>query len=139
MTSCEWRIDIFGTGNRNHDDIKRGTTTDNSATTDGLTVDGHYMLSVRAINEVGAGEWPVGINPVLGPSTEAIVLERLTSITVEEGSTFNYTIRLATTHQAVSDSHVNATKFLERQLPAAIHSSRKPALAALGHPPSPCL
>ena len=94
VTGYEWQMDICAPDDCNHDDIKTGTTTGTSARVD-LGKDGRYLLGVRAINGVGAGRWAY-INQYLRPSTGARVLVSPTTLTVDEGSTASYTIRLTT-------------------------------------------
>ena len=95
VTGYEWQMDICAPGNCLLNDPKRGRTTDSSATISDLSVDGRYLLRVRAINGVGAGQWTSAIRPTLRPSTSARVLVSPTTITVDEGATATYTIRLA--------------------------------------------
>ena len=76
------------------DDIRE--TTGTSARITGLNTDGNYFFQVRAVNLVGKGEWARDINATLRPSTSAQVLVSPTNITVNEGATITYTIRLST-------------------------------------------
>ena len=72
------------------------TTTSTSARVTGLTTDGDYDFQVRAVNLVGKGEWVQGLHTTLRPSTSAQVRVSPTTITVNEGATVTYTIRLST-------------------------------------------
>ena len=76
------------------DDIR--TTTGTSATISGLATDGHYYFQVRAVNPVGKGAWSGSILAVLRPSLNGSVRVSPTTITVDEGDTVSYTIRLST-------------------------------------------
>ena len=71
-------------------------TTATSARISGLTTDGNYDFRVRAVNLVGKGEWAPVIYAILRPSTSAQVQVSPTTITVNEGATVTYTIRLST-------------------------------------------
>ena len=61
----------------------------------GLNTDGSYEFRVRAVNIVGKGEWSWTTNAILRPSTSAQVRVSPTTITVNEGATVSYTIRLS--------------------------------------------
>ena len=72
-----------------------GTTTSASARISGLTIDGPYDFRVRAVNPVGKGGWSRNVYAILRPSTSAQVRVSPTTITVNEGATVTYTIRLS--------------------------------------------
>ena len=76
------------------DDIR--TTTGTSARISGLNIDGDYFFQVRAVNIVGKGEWARDIQSTLRPSTSGQVRVSPTTITINEGATVTYTIRLST-------------------------------------------
>ena len=76
------------------DDIT--STTSTSARISGLTIDGDYDFRVRAVNPVGTGDWSSARPATLRPSTGALVQVSPTTITVNEGATVTYTIRLNT-------------------------------------------
>ena len=79
----------------NGEDITLTTAT--SARISGITNDGHYYFRVRAVNLIGSGEWSrASPTAVLRPSTGALVQVSPTTITVNEGATVTYTIRLST-------------------------------------------
>ena len=69
-------------------------TTNTSARISGLSIDGSYDFRVRAVNPVGRGGWTRSIYAILRPSTSAQVRVSPTTITVNEGATVTYTIRL---------------------------------------------
>ena len=71
-------------------------TTGTSARITGLSTDGNYDFQVRAVNLVGKGEWTHNIQATLRPSTSGQVRVNPTTITVNEGATVTYTIRLST-------------------------------------------
>ena len=73
-----------------------GTTSSTSARISGLTSDGSYLFRVRAVNPVGKGEWSSDILATLWPSLSGSVRVSPTTITVDEGDTVSYTIRLGT-------------------------------------------
>ena len=73
------------------------STTNTSARISGITTDGEYDFRVRAVNLVGKGEWSHNIwGATLRPSTGALVQVSPTTITVNEGATVTYTIKLST-------------------------------------------
>ena len=72
------------------------TTTGTSARISGLNVDGDYYFRVRAVNPVGKGEWTWDIQTSLRPSMNGSVRVSPTTITVDEGDTVSYTVRLST-------------------------------------------
>ena len=76
------------------EDIKATAST--SARISGLNTDGDYFFRVRAVNPVGKGEWSRDIQAALRPSTSGQVRVSPTTITVNEGATVTYTIRLST-------------------------------------------
>ena len=76
------------------DDIRE--TTGTSARITGLSTDGDYFFQVRAVNIIGKGEWSRDIQATLRPSTSSQVQVSPTTITVNEGATVTYTIRLST-------------------------------------------
>ena len=76
------------------DDIRE--TTGTSARIAGLSTDGDYFFQVRAVNIIGKGEWSRDIQATLRPSTSSQVQVSPTTITVNEGATVTYTIRLST-------------------------------------------
>ena len=76
------------------DDVRE--TTGTSARITGLSADGGYSFRVRAVNPVGKGEWADNISATLRPSTSGQVQVSPTTITVNEGATVTYTIRLST-------------------------------------------
>ncbi len=71
-------------------------TTGTSARITGLSTDGDYYFRVRAENLVGKGDWGTDIQATLRPSTNGQVRVSPTNITVNEGATVTYTIRLST-------------------------------------------
>ncbi len=76
------------------DDIK--ATTGTSARITGLSTDGDYHFQVRAVNPVGKGDWSSPVYATLRPSANGQLLASPTTITVDEGATVTYTIRLST-------------------------------------------
>ena len=77
--------------------LDEGTvTTGTSARISGLTSDGGYFFRVRAVNPIGEGEWSEEIDATLRPSMRGQVTVSPTTITVDEGETVTYTIRLST-------------------------------------------
>ena len=72
------------------------STVGTSARISGITTDGDYYFQVRALNLVGTGDWATEIHATLRPSTGAQVQVSPTTITVDEGATVTYTIRLST-------------------------------------------
>ena len=76
------------------DDIKATTST--SARISGLNIDGDHFLRVRAVNPVGKGAWAVELRATLKPSMNGQVRVSPTTITVDEGDTVRYTVRLST-------------------------------------------
>ena len=72
------------------------STTDTSARISGLNTDGNYGFQVRALNPVGTGDWAIGPDATLAPSSGAQVQVSPTTITVNEGATVTYTIKLST-------------------------------------------
>ena len=73
--------------------LKEATGT--SARISGLRAYGFYQFAVRAVNPVGKGAWGY-VEATLWPSSSAGVSVSRTDVTVNEGSTFTYTVRLAT-------------------------------------------
>ena len=71
------------------------TTRSASARITGLTDAGLYTFTVRAVNPIGRGESAYA-QADLAPSSNAAVLVSPTSLTVDEGESFSYRIRLAT-------------------------------------------
>ena len=76
------------------DDIKPTTST--SVRITGLNTEGTYYFQVRAVNPVGKGDWTRDVQAILRPSTSGQVQVNPTTITVNEGATITYTIRLST-------------------------------------------
>ncbi len=72
------------------------TTAGTSARISGLSADGDYYFQVRAVNPVGKGEWTSDIQTALRPSKSGSVRASPTTITVDEGDTVSYTVRLST-------------------------------------------
>ncbi len=68
----------------------RGT----SVTISGLNIEGDYEFSVRALNAVGAGP-AESITAYMAPSSSGSVVVSRTSLTVTEGSSAGYTVRLS--------------------------------------------
>ena len=73
-----------------------GTTTGTSARIGNLKMDGSYLFQVRAVNPVGKGQWASDIQASIRPSLNGSVRVSPTTITVDEGKTVSYTIRLST-------------------------------------------
>ena len=70
-------------------------TRSTSARITGLTANGLYHFSVRAVNPVGKGAWG-RVQGRLAPASDAGVKVSPVSFTVDEGDSFSYTVRLAT-------------------------------------------
>ncbi len=70
-------------------------TTGTSARISGLTTDGDYYFRVRAVNPIGEGEWTTEIPAILRPSMSGQVSVSPTTITVDEGGTVSYAVRLS--------------------------------------------
>ncbi len=79
----------FGLGNEK-------ATTNTSVRISNLNTDGDYYFRVRAVNPVGKGEWSTDIYATLRPSLSGQVRVSPTAITVDEGATVTYTVRLST-------------------------------------------
>ena len=75
------------------DDIREATGT--SARISGLSTDGDYYFQVRAVNVVGKGEWARDIQMALYPSSSGLLQVSPTTVTVNEGATGSYTVRLS--------------------------------------------
>ncbi len=71
-------------------------TTGASVRITGLNADGDYYFRVRAVNPVGRGEWASDIHALLRPLMSGQVRVSPTAITVDEGNTVSYTVRLST-------------------------------------------
>ena len=95
VSGYEYQMNICKSGNCDFTDTVSNTTTSTSAMISGLTEDGLYLLKVRAVNAVGKGQW-ANTQHTLRPSTNGRVIVTPTTITLNEGSKFTYTIRLAT-------------------------------------------
>ena len=72
------------------------TTRGTSATITGLNIDGDYFFRARAVNPVGKGRWATDIQTTLRPTKSGSVRVSPTTITVDEGDTVTYTVRLST-------------------------------------------
>ena len=71
-------------------------TTNTSVRISNLKLDGDYYFRVRAVNPVGKGEWTTELPSLLKPSLSGQVRVNPTTITVDEGDTVTYTVRLST-------------------------------------------
>ena len=76
------------------DDIK--ATTGTSIRITDINTDGDYFFQVRAVNPIGESGWSRDIQTTLRPSTNGMVIVSPTTITVNEGDTVTYTVRLST-------------------------------------------
>ena len=82
-----------GTCDFTGDDIKATTST--SASISGLSAKGDYYFQVRAVNPVGKGDWSGDIRATLTPSQSGLLQVNPVTVTVNEGATASYTVRLS--------------------------------------------
>ena len=75
-------------------DIK--TATGSSARISGLSTGGAYYFRVRAVNPIGTGGWSQETRADLRPSMDGQVSVSPTTITMDEGDTAAYVVRLTT-------------------------------------------
>ena len=75
-------------------DIKSTNAT--SATVTGLKMAGEYYFTVRAVNAVGAGDWTDPVWATITPQTRGKVVVTPTSLTLTEGGSATYRVKLST-------------------------------------------
>jgi len=76
-------------------DIGKTTSAVTTARITDITVDGNYGFRVRAVNPVGKGQWSQNVHAQLYPSRIGVLQVSPTTVTVNEGASAFYTVRLS--------------------------------------------